>query len=349
MDLRLAVTGFGNVGQGLASLLVKRGREYEQRYGLRLLLTGVTDRRGGTADPAGLDPDAVLRAKRVRGSIVGHERGVEGLAGAAFLDAAGADILIEAASTNFEDAEPGWSYIREAIDREMDVVLASKGSLALHWQELFDRARGAGRSVLFSATVGAPVPSLQMADRVLVGTTVHNFDGILNGTTHQILTSMSEGATYAEGVRRAQEMGIAETDPTLDVDGWDAAAKVAIVANVVFGSALGLRDVRREGIRGVTPDDLAAAHDAGDTIKLIASARREGDSVRLMVRPQRVPRDHPLGRLRRDAMGIVFATDPLGTMSVTCEPAGHTGGIVTAMACLRDVFNLARDRGWLRG
>lgn len=345
MDVKIALTGFGNVGQGLATLLADNAVEYEKRYGVRLLLTGVTDRGGAAVNPDGLDPRSLLDAKLNAGSVTRHGDGGQNLAPGRFLEAAQANILVEAASTNFQDAEPGWSYVRAALERRMDVVLASKGCLALYWSRLFDLARREGRAVLYSATVGAPVPGLQMAERVLVGTRIDGFDGILNGTTHQILTSMSEGSSYEEGVKLAQEMGIAETDPTLDVDGWDAAAKVAIVANTVYGTELGLEDVEREGIRAVTASDLALARQSGERIKLIASARRGEAGVELSVKPARVPADSPLGRLRGDGMGIVFYTVPTGTMSATFESGGYSGGLVTAMTCLRDVFNLVADRG----
>lgn len=344
MEMKLAVTGFGNVGQGLATLLGQRSDEYETRYGVRLLLTGAADRQGAAVNPAGLNLSDLLDAKRSRGTVAQSADGVEGLTGEDFLSRAEADVLVEAASTNYLDAEPGWSYIRSALDRNMDIVLASKGALVLHFRELMDSGVAKGCRVLFSATVGSPVPSLQIAEQALLGTTILGFEGILNGTTHQILTVMGEGATYEEGVRQAQEMGIAETDPTLDVDGWDAAAKATIIANAVLGSNLGIDDVDRTGIRDVSRDELEAANHAGEAIKLIARVERSGARVTATVQPERRSRDDALGRLKGDDMGIVFHTEPLGLFAATVEPSGASGGISTAMTVLRDVLNLARDR-----
>jgi homoserine dehydrogenase len=186
---------------------------------------------------------------------------------------------------------------------------------------------------------------LELADRALVGTSIQGFEGIVNATTNQILTSMSEGASYEEGVRQAQQIGIAETDPTLDVDGWDAAAKVVIIANAVLGTNLRLEDVRREGIRDVSRLELQQAQLAGETIKLIARARRDNGHVHAQVRPERRAVADALGRLRNDEMGFVFLTEPLGRVAVTVQ---QTGGIPTALTVLRDVLNLARDRGWNR-
>jgi homoserine dehydrogenase len=255
-------------------------------------------------------------------------------------------MLLETASTSFEDAEPGWSYARGAISRGMDVVLASKGALALHYRELMDRATRQGARVAFSATVGAPLPTLEIALRALISTTVLGFEGIVNSTTNYILTAMADGATYEEGVRRAQALGIAETDPTLDVDGWDAAAKAVILANTILGSDLTLSDVQREGIRGVTKDDLEEAGRRGEAVKLIARGTRDGGWVRAQVAPERRALTDPLGRLRFDEMGVVLFAEQMGDLAVTVGQSEHSGGITTALTVLRDVINLARERGW---
>jgi len=343
VDIRLALTGFGNVGRGVASLLRDHGEEYARRYGVRLLLTGVADRGGAAIDTRGLDPGSLLQAKRTHGTVARHASGAAGVSGDYFLEGAQALVLLEAASTNFVDAEPGWSYVRQALAREMDLVLASKGALVLYYGRLMEEARERGRRVLFSGTTGAPVPVLELADRVLVGTRISGFEGILNATCNQILTTMSEGASYDEGVLRAQEMGIAETDPTLDVDGWDAAAKVVIVSNALLGASLTLDEVQREGIRGITRSQLDEARLAGEAWKLIGRGGRLQDSVRAEVRLERRPFADTLGRLRNDEMGIVFHTEPLGQVAATVQ---QTGGIPTALTVLRDVVNLARDRGW---
>jgi homoserine dehydrogenase len=343
MDVRLALTGFGNVGKGVASLVHEEGERYQSEYGVRLLLTGVADQGGAAVDLEGLDGSNLLEAKNRHGSVAAAPGGVRGLGGAQFLDRAAAHVLLEAASTNFEDAEPGWTYVREALALKMDVVLASKGALVLHYGPLMNMARDRDARVLFSGTVGAPLPVLELADRVLVGARITGFEGILNSTANYILFQMADGATYEESVRRAQEIGIAETDPTLDVDGWDAAAKAAIVANAVMGANLNLRDIEREGIRHVTAEMLSHARREGQTLKLIARARRSAGGIRAEVRTERRPLADALGRLQGGEMGIVYHTEPLGSVSATVQ---RVGGIPTALTVLRDVVNLAKDRGW---
>lgn len=342
-DVRLALTGFGNVGRGVAEILRQNGDRYFDAYGLRLVLTGVADRGGAAVSRAGLLPADLIAAKQEHGTVAGVAGGHAGLAGDAFLDAAGAQVLLEGASTNFTDAEPGWSYAQGALRRGMDVVLASKGALVLHFDELMQAARQGGRLVRYSATIGAPLPILEIADRALIGVRILELQGIVNATANQILSLMSEGATYEEGVLAAQEAGIAETDPTLDVDGWDAAAKAVILARALFGAPLALDDVERQGIRGISTPDLENAKQAGQTYKLIARVVRDGNSVRATVSPERRPHSDPLGRLRGQEMGVVFKTDLLGDVTTTVE---GTGGPSTALTVLRDVVNLARERGW---
>jgi homoserine dehydrogenase len=179
----------------------------------------------------------------------------------------------------------------------------------------------------------------------LVGVRILALEGIVNATTNQILTVMADGASYEEGVRAAQQAGVAESDPTLDVDGWDAAAKAVILARSLFNASLRLDDVRREGIRGIGPADLAGARSRGETYKLVTRIWRDGSLVLAAVAPECRPLNDILGRLRGQEMGVVFKTDLLGDVTSTVQ---DTGGVPTALTVLRDVINLARERGWAR-
>jgi homoserine dehydrogenase len=297
----------------------------------------------------GLDEVELLRMKQEAGSVSGSSPSDGGVVAKEFLIASQANVLIEASSTNFEDAEPGWSLIKSALSLNMDVVLASKGALVLYYAELMALAASRGRVVAHSATIGAPLPVLDLTNRTLIGTKILGFEGVLNSTANVILQAMIDGKTYEEGVRLAQEMGIAETDPTLDVDGWDAAAKAAIVANAAFGCSLGIADVAREGIRDVPPGEIEATAQAGAKLKLLSMASFHDGKVVAEVRVVRRESSHPLGRLRGSEMGILLHTDPLGDFTATVENLGASGGIATASTVLRDVLNLASLRGWNSG
>ncbi|HEX6507858.1 MAG TPA: hypothetical protein VF221_09525 [Chloroflexota bacterium] len=345
-DVRLAMTGFGNVGKGVAELLRDQTDDYAARYGVRLILSAVADRNSAAVNADGLDPAVLLRTKAETGSVGGESGLREGISRHELLRRSGAHVFIEAATTNFDDAEPGWSTIRAALSQNMDVVLASKGALVLYYTRLMNEARSRGRLVRYSATVGAPLPVLDMFERTLVGARITGFEGILNSTSNEILGAMADGSSYEEGVRLAQQLGIAETDPTLDVDGWDAAAKAAILANTAFGTSLGIGNVERKGIRTIQADQLMTAAGEGATIKLISSAFRDGDQVTAVVRPQARPLSDPLGRLKGGELGIVIHAEPIGHVTSTVEnTSGVSGGTLTAMTVLRDVLNLARERG----
>lgn len=346
MDVRLAMTGFGNVGRGVAQLLADHRDVYEARYGVKLLLTAVADRGGAVIDADGLDERSLLQSKRKLGSVAPDVSKADVTADAFLLNSQ-AHVLIEAASTNFEDAEPGWTLIQTALAHDMDVVMASKGALVLHFAELMGLARSRGKSVSYSATIGAPLPVLELINRALIGTTIMGFEGVLNSTANVILQAMMDGKSYDDGVREAQALGVAETDPTLDVDGWDAAAKAAIVANTALGSSLSITEVSRQSIRSITPDEIRAAVHEGSKLKLISAAYRQNGSVVAEARVERRGPSDALGRLRGSEMGIVIHTEPLGDFTATVEDSGGIGGgIPTALTVLRDVFNLAVARGW---
>jgi homoserine dehydrogenase len=187
MDVRLAMTGFGNVGRSVAQLLADHRDEYEARYGVRLLLTGVADRRGAVASPAGLDEPELLRSKEEQGSVSAATGDRFSEADESFLRRSEADVFIEAASTNFDDAEPGWSILRSALSFDMDLVMASKGALVLYFKELMALAASRGRSVSYSATLGAPLPVLELTNRALLGINILGFEGVLNSIFNLIL------------------------------------------------------------------------------------------------------------------------------------------------------------------
>jgi homoserine dehydrogenase len=347
MHVRLAMTGFGNVGRGVATLLLENRAEYRDRYGVDLVLTAVADQGGALLRPEGVDLEAALAAKSDSGSVSKAPGGSPGVRGIDMLSDSRAQIFIEASSTNFVDAEPSWSAICAAQRQGMHVVLASKGALVLHFKELMDAAASAGTTVSYSATVGAPLPALEIMGRALAGTPILGFAGLVNGTANVILQAMLDGKSYDEGVRVAQEMGIAETDPTLDVDGWDAAAKAAILANTAFGANLTMDDVDREGIRALSTEDLEQARQNGDVLKLVSRGRSDRGRVSAQVRVERRNRADPLGRLRGSEMGIVIQTAGLGDFAASVENAhGVSGGIATAATVLRDIINLAREQGW---
>jgi homoserine dehydrogenase len=334
--MKLALIGFGTVGQGLAELLRDRAADLRDRYGFSPALVAVaTGRHGTLCCPAGMDADALLRAA-ARGSL-DHYPGAPGLTRGldvlALLNASGADTLVEASPTDFRTAQPALDYCRAAFDAGLHVVLANKGPLALAYDDLRAQAAQAGRQLAFEATVMAGTPALRLALDGLAGCHIQAARGILNGTTNYILTQMEAGLPYADALAQAQALGYAEADPSADVDGWDAAGKALILARALFGSAFTLADLCVEGIAALTPADIDAARAAGERWKLIAHVTPEGGSVG----PARLPLADPLAGVSGTTNAVTYTTDLLGAVTLIGPGAGRQE---TAAGLLADLLRI---------
>lgn len=337
--IRFFIAGLGAIGRRFMGLVVSQGPLLAARYGLRLLPVGAADSSGAALAAEGLDAARIVALKEGRQGVAAYpEAGRPELGVRAALAEALADLLVEATPTNLRDAEPGLSCICEALGRGTSVVTASKGPLVLAYQELAALAARSGARLAFSAAVAGGLPTVNLGRRDLAGSTVQRVEGIFNLTTNYILTTMAEeGLSYEEALAEAQRRGHAETDPSLDVDGWDAAAKLVIVANSVLGRPTALSDVEVEGIRGVSSRHLGQASRAGKVVKLLAVAERMGSDYRLSVRPTALEAAHPLARLSAWQMGVRYTTDTMGTiLAVIDEP----DPLPTAAAVLRDVIDL---------
>jgi len=256
------------------------------------------------------------------------------------IESAQADMLVDASPTNLEDGEPGMSCVRSALRLKRHVVAADKGPLVLAFTDLTALAEDAGVRLLYSATVAGGLPTVNLGMRDLAGSGMLRVEGIFNGTTNYILTRMAEEQlSYEAALTGAQEAGIAEANPSLDVDGWDAANKLVIIANSVLRRPTTLGDVAVEGIRGITSEELKHAREAGKVIKLLALAERKNDDYVLSVAPTALPQDHPLARTGMWDMGVVYHTDFMGVISAVIEAKGP---VPTSAAVLRDMINVYR-------
>jgi len=337
--VRFFIAGLGAIGRRFMGLVASQEGILASRYGLRLLPVGAADSSGAALDPAGLDPARIVAMKEGRQGVAAYPgAGRPGLAARTALAEAAPDLFIEATPTNLRDAQPGLGCIRDALGRGIPVVTSSKGPLVLAYQELMGLAAQTGVRLAFSAAVAGGLPTVNLGRRDLAGSTVQRVEGIFNLTTNYILTTMAEeGLSYEEALAEAQRRGHAEADPSLDVDGWDAAAKLVIVANSVLGRPTALGDVQVEGIRGVTPRHLGQASRAGKVIKLLALAERVGSDYQLSVRPTALEATHPLARLTAWQMGVRYTTDTMGTIVAAID---EPDPLPTAAAVLRDVIDV---------
>ncbi len=337
---RLAIVGLGNVGRRLLELIELKRALLRERFDLELVVAGAVDTSGGAlaAEKRGLDTAEVLRLKRGKHGIAAYPKlGKPGMTPQELVDAVDADILIELSLTNLKDGEPGLSAMRGALKRKMNVVTANKGPLVLAFQELMALARANGAQLLHSATVTGGLPTLNIGARDLGATVIDRFEGILNGTTNYILSRMTEGQSYDEALKHAQDIGMAEADPTLDVDGWDAANKLVIIANAVLHRPTTLKDLTVVGIRKVTQDDLRAATEHRQVVKLLAQAEKAGKDYRLSVAPVRLDKTHPLANLGAGMMGVIYHTDINGTIFASIE---EDDPYPTAAGVLRDIVQI---------
>jgi homoserine dehydrogenase len=254
-----------------------------------------------------------------------------------------AQVLLEASPVNLVDAQPGLSILLAALARGMDVVLANKGPLALHYPLLRVAADAHGARLAFSATVCGGLPVVNVGVRDLVAAQVRRVEGVFNSTSNYILSQMAAGNSYDEALAEAQRRGIAETDPTLDVDGWDTANKLTIVANAVLGFPATVRDVQPVvGIRGIEGRGQRAEGrgSGGQRVRLLGVAERRADGgYDLSVQPVALPMTHKLAHVDGWEMGVVFESDLFESIFISIDERGPTG---TAAAMLRDVVNLYR-------
>ncbi len=352
---RLCLAGAGNVGAGLLAMLQERGAELADRYGAEFRVTAVAELGGAALDQDGLDLQQVL-GTLASGGRLGDLPGVgrPGMTPERALELSGADILLEATPVNLHDGQPGLGTVRAALSGGRHVVLANKAPLALAYRELVElsdpsdgwgpvRPAVPGRTVRprlrFSATVAGALPVVNMGHRDLAGCRITRLEAVLNGTSHSILRAMEAGGSFADALADAQRRGIAEADPSLDVDGHDSACKLVIAANAVLGQPATLDDVLVEGIREVSADTVSAASARGQRLVLLCLAEWTAEGYRLSVRPTALPTDHPLAVLTPDEMGVAYHTDRVDRFSAaTLEP----GAVSASAAMLRDVLDIVR-------
>jgi homoserine dehydrogenase len=360
MQIRLVLAGLGNVGRNFLRLMAFQRDLLCDVYDLDLVLIGAADSRHIIAHPDGIDPTELLNAKERRvdlSSLVETRRGASLRHINDLVESTDADLLLEATPANFQHAQPGLDLVRAALRKGMGVVLANKGPLALAFAELNEL--GAGRSPLmahsghkppalspsgrgsrmrFSACVGGALPTINIGVRDLAGARITRVEAAVNGTCQGIVRMMERGVSFDDALAEMQRRGVVEADPSLDIDGWDEAAKLVIIANAVLRQPTTIRDLSVQGIRHFTQKDLREAKARGERITLLGLAEWNGERYDLSVRPVALPFDHPISRMGDDEMGVVYQTDVSGRISAFAE---EISAMPTAAAMLRDVIEIA--------
>ncbi|MEN6311680.1 MAG: homoserine dehydrogenase [Acidobacteriota bacterium] len=347
MEYRIGLIGCGTVGQGLLEILDKTKEYLRDACGFEARVVAISDKIKGTLlVPEGIDIPAVLAVLGRGGKLADYPKAKPGQAEPLdpldMIEKTDADIIAELTYTNIETGEPATGYVKKALRTGKHVVTSNKGPAALHYRELQDLARKNGLQFRIEGTVMSGTPVFHLVESGLAGNDIREVKGILNGTTNFILTKMeTDGMDYADALKLAQKLGYAEADPTADVEGFDALAKIVILSNVLMGASLKTSDVKRKGISSIGKADVAAAKKEGCRFKLIAQARKDGGAVTASVSPQKLPLSDPLAGVMGAHNALSLETDLMGKVTIQGAGAGKTE---TGFSILSDLLAIHRCR-----
>ena len=356
--LDLLLVGFGNVGQRFARLLEEKSVRLRGDYDLSWRVVGIATKHHGTAyDARGLDIVKALRlaeAAAPLGALTGAESGrtlSPEASGLELIKHATAEakarrmqhlVVVETTLLDIERGQPATEHVMAALRGGAHVVTANKGPVAFAYREIMSVSDVERRRFLFEGAVMDGIPVFNLVRETLPAVDIVGFRGIINTTAQFVLTAMESGRTYDEALAEMQAEGIAEADPSMDVDGWDAAAKTAALVNVLMRGAVTPRTVDRTGIGGITPEDMQQAVRRGKRLRLVASAGRRDGQIVARVAPVELDASDPLASLGGRQNQVVLDTDILGPIGIQ----QLDGGLVqTAYALLSDLVTLARSLG----
>ncbi len=335
--------GLGNLGCRFCKVLLEKDALLRRRYGLDLRLVGAADSRGAAYNPvAGLDLEKVVHLKQAGGTIADYPGvGRREWQAPELVATAKADLLLEASPVNLKQgAEPGLTCIRTAVRRGMHVVTPNKGPLVVAYRELHDLAAAHSVQLRFDGTVTGGLPALYLGQRDLRGAVIHRLEAVPNLVTGYVMDLLTDGLPWEDALARARQEGVLEADASWDLEGWDAAAKLVILANAVLEYPARLEEVSLTGITTLSEDALRSARERGACYRLLARAERDSDGAyTLSVAPVPLPPDHPLGRLGRKQMGVVFSTDIYGTITAIVDEPDPTPSAATMLRDVLDIYS----------
>ena len=329
---RFCFLGFGNVGRALVRLFVAKSSELRDNYGIEWEITGVATRRmGWRASGEAIDVASLLAGTDQTDT---HNNINE------WLTHAKPDVVFETTSLNPETGQPAIEYLRASLQSGAHTITANKAPIVYAYDELNEIAKAQGKHFFFESTVLDSAPVFSLFRETLPAVKIRGFSGVFNSTTNIILETMEAGRSFAEGVKAAQELGVAETDPSLDVEGWDSVMKVCAVSRVILRTPLMPGAVRREGIRALEPTMLQAARAEGKPYKLLTRATVNADgSVTASVRPEQIGVNDPLGNVRGTSLAIHFELDTIPGLTVVSHRPNLQS---TAYGLLADFLNAVK-------
>ena len=344
MHYKLSFIGFGNVARNLARLLLRKQELLKSKYGVTFSFTGIaTGRHGFAVNPDGLDIQQALE-------LMESGKSISPLSifyiedSLSVIRHSNANIMFENSPVNTQTGQPAIDHIRKALELGMHAITANKGPVVHGYRELMALAKSKEKIFGFESTVLGGSPVFSVFRETFPLAELSSFKGILNATTNIILSRMENGESYENAVKYCQSVGVAETDPTNDVDGWDAAIKVAALITVLMDTPFLPQQVNPTGIRGITPEMIAAAKAEGKRYKLVCSAEKVGEEIKARVAPALVDSSSPLYGMMNSSTGVTFRTDVVPDYSITVsEREGMSGGpIETAYGLFADFVNVVK-------
>lgn len=333
MQIKTAIVGLGNVNRNLLNILVKKKPRLLQDHGVDFKIVVIADSSGVACNPNGYDAEDIVSAKTAGKRVIDFAGAVPGGTVNQALADLRCDLVFEASPVNLETGEPGLSVVRTALGLGVSVVLANKGPVVLAFQELHQLAKQTGASLKYSATVCGGLPILNIGARDFIAGDILKLRGVFNATSNFILDQMSDNSPYDKALAEAQQRGIAEADPSLDVDGWDTANKLLIIVNSIMQANITLADISVTSIGGITPDYLAGEKQKGNVVKLVASA----EDNRFSVAPMTLPASDFLAQCSGWEMGVEMHTDIYG---INYHKLWEREPIPTAASMMRDAVHI---------
>jgi homoserine dehydrogenase len=335
MNVKICLIGKGNVGTSFLQLVHNKKDEFERKFNLKIIMTSIFERDGALIKKDGINLKEVLIVDTNFRNLPYWKKNISAKDLLPTLDA---NICIETTPTNSKTGEPGLSHIIKALNNKMDVISSNKGPFYLEYEKIKNLAKKNRCFVKYEATVASCVPALGIREK-LIGNEIISIKAILNGTSNFILSRMTaEGVNFSIALKEAQELGYAESDPTLDIEGLDAAGKVVILANDLLGWSKNIYDVKVEGISKITPHAIELAKSDGFVIKHLAIA----ENNELVVEPRLIERHSPLN-ISRNLNVIELETKHAGSIILMGRGAG---GFEAASAIINDLLSIAKQRGY---
>lgn len=338
--MRVLLLGFGNVGRRLAEILADRGR-YPGLRDLDVAIVGITTgSRGAAVNPGGLDLRRALAEIDARGRFGAGFPDASPLRSEEALQTLEYDVAVEMSPLDVAGrGAAAIAHVRAALERGRHAITCNKGPLAWAWRPLRDLARTRGVAFLYETTVMDGAPVFNLVQQCLQGNTLSKVEGILNSTTNFVLGEMERGRDLAAAVASAQRLGVAEADPSIDLDGWDAAVKISALANVLLDADLPPEEVERESLAGLSIERIGEAAARGCRLKVVCEAGREGERIVGRVRIREVPLNDPFALVAGTGSILRFTTDILGKIVLTEEAPDLS---TTAYGVISDLFRLRR-------